>query len=344
MRIIITGASGLIGTNLAVRLLEGGHAVFGVDQRPNPWEPRVPVHVQDLRLPHGDADRAAWRAFGPADAVVHLAARAKVHESVERPENALDNYKITFGVLEYCRLAGAERAGAEGGEKPVPVVYGSSRETYGEQNTFPVPEEAVRLEGAASPYAAAKLADEALIRAYGRCYGLDHVIIRYSNVYGRYDDYNRLGRFLPILFDRVPSGETVPIYGAEKAYDFTYIDDAVDGTLAAVEQLVADARGRNPQWVSGHAINLGTGEPTTLLAAAEIVARAAGMAPRLDPQPMRAGEISRYVADLSKARALLGYEPHWPPERGIPAFFEWWRAYYAGRTAAPQPTSEPGPR
>ena len=324
MRVIITGASGLIGTNLAVRLLEGGHAVFGVDERPNPWDARVPVHVQDLRQPHSNADRAAWAAFWGADAVVHLAARAKVHESVERPENALDNYKVTFGVLEHCRATGA------------PMVYGSSRETYGEQAAFPVPEDAVRLEGAASPYAAAKLADEALIRAYGRCYGLGFVIIRYSNVYGRYDDYDRLGRFLPILFDRIPSGETVPIYGAEKAYDFTYIDDAVDGTLAAAEQLVA-----NPQWVSGHAINLGTGEPTTLLAAAEIVARAAGVAPRLDPQPMRAGEISRYVADLSKARALLGYEPQWPPERGIPAFFEWWRAHYAGRTAAPEPAPEP---
>ena len=317
MRIIITGASGLIGTNLAVRLLDQGHEVFGVDERPNPWTPRVPVHVQDLRAPHAAGDVVAWRSFGRADVVVHLAARAKVHESVERPENALDNYKITHGVLEYCRHTGT------------PMVYGSSRETYGEQTTFPVPEDAVRLEGAASPYAAAKLADEALIRAYGRCYGLGFVIIRYSNVYGRYDDYDRLGRVLPIFFDRIPRGETVPIYGAEKAYDFTYIDDAVDGTFAAVEQLVV-----NPPWVSGNAINLGTGEPTSLLEAAQIVARTAGVVPRLDPRPMRAGEISRYVADLTRARALLGYEPQWPPTRGIPEFFAWWRSHYGGRGAS----------
>jgi nucleoside-diphosphate-sugar epimerase len=323
MRIIITGASGLIGTNLAIRLLDEGHVVFGVDERPNPWDPRVPVHVQDLRAPHSAADREAWLAFGAADALVHLAARAKVHESVERPENALDNYKITHGVLEHCRLASTP-AGT-----PVPIVYGSSRETYGEQTAFPVPEDAVRLEGAASPYAAAKLADEALIRAYGRCYGVGFVIIRYSNVYGRYDDYDRLGRVLPIFFDRIPRGETVPIYGAEKAYDFTYIDDAVDGTFAAVEQLVA-----NPAWVSGNAINLGTGEPTTLLEAAKIVARAAGVEAKLEPQPMRAGEISRYVADLSKARTLLGYEPQWPPAKGIPRFFEWWRTHYGRQAAA----------
>ena len=309
MRIVITGASGLIGTNLALKLLDEGHDVFGVDERANPWTPRVAVHIQDLREPH---QGEAWRSFGKADAVVHLAARAKVHESVERPENALDNYKITFGVLEYCRLTST------------PVVYGSSRETYGEQTTFPVPEDAVRLEGAASPYAAAKLADEALIRAYNRCYGVGFIIIRYSNVYGRFDDYDRLGRVLPIFFDRIPRGETVPIYGAEKAYDFTYIDDAVEGTFAAVEQLAV-----NPGWVSGNAINLGTGEPTTLMEAAQIVARTAGVEAKLDPQPMRAGEISRYVADLSKARALLGYEPQWPPERGIPEFFKWWRSHYA---------------
>jgi nucleoside-diphosphate-sugar epimerase len=313
MRIVITGASGLIGTNLALKLLDEGHDVFGVDERPNPWTARVPIHTQDLRQPHHGE---AWRAFGKADAVVHLAARAKVHESVERPENALDNYKITHGVLEYCRLTAT------------PVVYGSSRETYGEQTTFPVREDAVRLEGAASPYAAAKLADEALIRAYGRCYGMGFVIIRYSNVYGRYDDFDRLGRVLPIFFDRIPRGETVPIYGAEKAYDFTYIDDAVDGTFAAVERLVSD-----PAKVSGHAINLGTGEATTLLDAAQIVAHTAGVEPKLDPQPMRAGEISRYVADLSKARTLLGYEPQWPPSRGIPEFFKWWRSHYFDRAA-----------
>src|SRR5688572_27735863 len=313
MRIIITGASGLIGTNLALKLLDEGHDVFGIDHRPNPWTERIAVHVQDLREPHHGE---GWPAFGEADALVHLAARAKVHESVERPENALDNYRITHGVLEYCRRFST------------PVVYGSSRETYGEQTAFPVPEDAVRLEGAASPYAAAKLADEALIRAYGRCYGLSFVIIRYSNVYGRYDDYDRLGRVLPIFFDRIPRGETVPIYGAEKAYDFTYIDDAVDGTFAAVEQLVA-----NRERVSGNAINLGTGDATTLLEAAEIVARTAGVEPRLDPQPMRAGEISRYAADLSRARALLGYEPQWPPSRGIPEFFEWWRSHYADRAA-----------
>jgi nucleoside-diphosphate-sugar epimerase len=307
MRIIVTGASGLIGTNTALRLLDDGHQVLGIDKDPNPWTSRVPVRLEDLRDPSSEPG-AAW---GTADLVLHLAARAKVHESVEHPENALANYTVTHRVLEYCRRTGT------------PIIFGSSRETYGEQAHVPVAEDAVRVEGAASPYAAAKLGEEALIHAYGRCYGLRYVIIRFSNVYGRYDDYRRNGRFIPLLCEKLPRGEPITIYGPQKTYDFTYIDDAVEGVVRAIERLV-----HTPEQVSGHAINLGTGKGTTLLEAAQLVAKAAGVEPRFVIAEMRVGEISRYVADISKARALLGYEPRYPPERGIPEFYRWWRAWY----------------
>jgi UDP-glucose 4-epimerase len=314
MRVVITGASGLIGTNLALRLLDERHEVFGVDVEPNPWTDRFQVHLQDLRERHRGE---AWDPWGRADAVVHLAARAKVHESVERPENALDNYSITAGVLEYCRRT------------ETPIVFGSSRETYGEQSTLPVPEDAARIEGAASPYAAAKLGEEALIRAYGRCYGLPHAVIRFSNVYGRYDNYGRLERVLPIFFDRLRRGEPIQIFGPDKAYDFTYIDDAIDGTYAAVNALA-----RNPQWISGHTINLGTGRATTLLDAAHLAAQAVGVEPNIEILDMRVGEITRYVADITKARTLLGYEPQWPPTRGIPEFYKWWAEWYGAPVIA----------
>ena len=321
MRVVITGASGLIGTNLALRLLDEGHEVFGIDKDPNQWTDRVPVYQQDLRIAWPED---AARAWGRADLVVHLAARAKVHESVERPANALENYTITFHTLEYCRGTNT------------PVIFGSSRETYGEQVRVPVPEDAVRLEGSASPYAAAKLGEEALVRAYGRCYGLGVAIVRFSNVYGRFDDITRTGRFLPILFMRVPNGETVPIYGAEKAYDFTYIDDAVDGTYRLAQRLVGHA-----ERVSGEAFNLGSGEGTTLVEAAHIVGRAAGVEPRLEIHPMRVGEISRYVADISKAQERLGYTPRYMATDGIPLFFRWWREWY-GQGAHVQPADAAG--
>ena len=320
MRIILTGASGLIGTNLALRLLDEGHDVFGIDKVPNPWTDCVAVTIQDLR----ETGHEAGAAWGRGDVVVHFAARAKVHESVLRPENALENYVITHNVLEYCRAT------------HTPIIFGSSRETYGEQTVFPVPEDAVRLEGAASPYAASKLADEALIQAYGRCYGLPFVIFRFSNVYGRYDDLARNGRFVPLLCQRIPRGEPVTIFGPQKAYDFTYIDDAIDGVARAIERLV-----KRPAAVSGHAINLGCGRATTLLEAAQLVAKAAGVEPCLSFGEMRPGEISRYVADISKARALLGYDPQYPAARGIPLAYQWWREWYAPTEGAAQVRSQP---
>jgi len=307
MRVIVTGASGLIGTNLALRLLDEGHQVFGIDKDPNPWTDRVPVEVQDLRVAWPPAT-AEW---GRADVVVHLAARAKVHESVEQPANALENYTITHRVLEYCR------------QSATPVIFGSSRETYGEQASVPVPEEAARIEGAASPYAAAKLGEEALIRAYNRCFEVPFIIFRFSNVYGRYDDLSRNGRFIPLLCDRLPKGETITLFGAEKTYDFTYIDDAIDGVMRGVQKLVDE-----PERVSGHAINLGTGQGTTLLQAAKLVAKAAGVEPKFEIAEKRVGEISRYVADLTKARTLLGYQPKYQPEQGIPEFYRWWREWH----------------
>jgi UDP-glucose 4-epimerase len=311
MRIVITGARGLIGTNLGLRLLDEGHEILGVDKDPNPWTDRIPLLLDDLR----ESNKHRGRAWGTSDLVIHMAARAKVHESVQRPENALANYTITSHVLELCR------------EQQTPIVFGSSRETYGEQPRMPVPEDAVRLEGAASPYAAAKLADEALIRAYSRCFGLRFVIIRFSNVYGRYDDLARNGRFIPLLCDRLPRGEPVTIFGPEKTFDFTYVDDAIDGVCRAIERLEY-----SPESVSGHAINLGTGQGTSLLEAAKLVAAAAQVEPNLAFASMRVGEISRYVADVSKAQQLLGYAPRFPSSRGIPLAYEWWRSWYGGRS------------
>lgn len=313
MRVIITGSSGLIGTSLGLRLIADGVEVAGIDRLPNPWTDRIPTQLEDL-CATGNLDAASW---GKADVVVHLAARAKVHESVEHPSNALENYTVTHRVLDYCRQTGT------------PVIFGSSREVYGEQATVPVREDAVRVEGAASPYAAAKLADEALIRSFARCFDLPFVIIRFSNVYGRFDDLQRNGRFVPLLCDRVPRRAPITIFGPHKTFDFTYIDDAVDGVVRTIDRLV-----RAPTTVSGNAINLGTGTGTTLLEAATLVANAAGIDPYFELGTIRVGEISQYVADLGKARELLGYEPRFPSATGIPLAYRWWREWHFGEAPA----------
>jgi UDP-glucose 4-epimerase len=309
MRVIITGSSGLIGTSLGLRLMTDGIEVVGIDRLPNPWTDRIRTRLEDL-CATGELDTTPW---GDADVVVHLAARAKVHESVEHPSNALQNYTVTHRVLDYCRQTGT------------PVIFGSSREVYGEQATVPVREDAVRVEGAASPYAAAKLADEALIRSFARCFDLPFVIIRFSNVYGRFDDLERNGRFVPLLCDRVPRRAPLTIFGPHKTFDFTYIDDAVDGVVRAIDRVV-----HAPKVVTGHAINIGTGAGTTLLEAATLVANAAGVDPYFDLGTIRVGEISQYVADLGKARELLGYTPQFPASTGIPLAYRWWREWHFG--------------
>ena len=120
-RILITGASGQIGTNLAARLKEMGYEVFGVDKRSNTWTDETPTLLQDLSSTYrnhlggiGNVD------YGQVDLVVHLAANAKVHELVEHPERAFDNFMMTFNVIEYCR------------QNNIPLVFSSTREGYGD--------------------------------------------------------------------------------------------------------------------------------------------------------------------------------------------------------------------
>ncbi len=157
LSLLITGSSGQIGTNLALRALADGWQVLGLDFRPNTWSDAIPTVVHDLRdhsIPLTDI-LAPCLPAAPLDCVVHLAAHAKVHELVTYPERALENIAILFPVLEFCR------------EHRIPLVFGSSREVYADiQRTITMDhtrEEHADFAFAASPYSASKIAGEALI-------------------------------------------------------------------------------------------------------------------------------------------------------------------------------------
>jgi nucleoside-diphosphate-sugar epimerase len=126
MRILITGSSGQIGTNLGLYLQEQGHSVFGVDIRPNSWTDAIPTRQQDLSIPARDFTNGIGAIAYPPDldAVVHFAAHAKVHELVEQPNRALENITMTFNVLEYCR------------RHNLPLIFSSSREVYGDIHRY----------------------------------------------------------------------------------------------------------------------------------------------------------------------------------------------------------------
>ncbi|HXH88556.1 MAG TPA: NAD-dependent epimerase/dehydratase family protein [Gaiellaceae bacterium] len=309
MRILVTGSSGQIGTNLVLRLLADGHEVFGVDKRQNTWvgDGQFRYLLQDLSghypaYPGG----IGGVEYPETDLVVHLAAHAKVHQLVAEPHRALENLMMTFNVLEFCRPQG------------IPLVFSSTREVYGDVHRFEGYAEATAdFAFTESPYSASKIASEAFIYAYAKCYGLDYLAFRFSNVYGRFDnDLARMTRVLPLFTHRLSRGEPIVVYGPEKVLDFTYVDDCVDGIVRGVEAL-AGGRVRN------ETINLAYGEGNSLVRAAELIAAALDVEPQVDTAPARLGEVTRYVADISKARDLLGWEPETPLEHGIPASVAW---------------------
>ncbi|HXH96169.1 MAG TPA: NAD-dependent epimerase/dehydratase family protein [Gaiellaceae bacterium] len=316
MRVLVTGSSGQIGTNLALRLHADGHDVFGVDRRPNTWTDAFPYLLQDLSM------QQAELAFPPSDVIVHLAAHAKVHELVLHPHRALENAIVTFNVLEYAR---AQR---------LPVVFASSREVYGDVHRFDeYVEDSADFAFTESTYSASKIAGEAFVYSYARCYGLPYLVFRFSNVYGRYDnDLHRMVRVLPLFTHRLRRGEPITIYGgAEKTLDFTYVDDCVDGIVRGLESLVAGG-------VVNETINLAYGRGSSLVHAATLIAAELGVEPQMTLAPSLLGEVTHYVAHLEKARTLLGYEPHVPLEDGIPRMVAWFLEH---RAAHPEEEERP---
>jgi nucleoside-diphosphate-sugar epimerase len=301
MRVLITGSSGQIGTNLALRLLDAGHSVFGVDIRPNTWTDRIETLLQDLSAPHKHFEGGIGHARYPDDAqvVVHLAAHAKVHELVQQPDRALENITMTFNVLEYCR------------QNNLPVLFSSSREVYGDIHRYITEESHADFAFTESPYSASKIAGEALVYSYAQCFGLQYLVFRFSNVYGRYDnDIARMERVIPLFIRRIKDGLPVTVFGADKVLDFTHIDDCVDGIWRGIEQVTSGCGGNQT-------INLAYGRGESLVTMAQYVGEALGREPEIHVEPSKVGEVTHYVANIGKARAMLGYDPQTPLREGI---------------------------
>jgi nucleoside-diphosphate-sugar epimerase len=310
VRILITGSSGQIGTNLALRLGTDGHDVFGVDKRLNTWTDDFRYLLQDLSGHYPSfPDGIGGVEYPQVDMVVHLAAHAKVHQLVRHPHRALENAVMTFNVLEYCR------------QQNLPIIFSSSREVYGDVHRFSTQEAQADFAYTESTYSASKIASEAMIYSYARCYGLPYLVFRFSNVYGRFDnDLARMVRVIPLFIHTMSQDEPVTVFGAEKTLDFTYVDDCVDGIVRGIEAL---SEGR----VVNETINLAYGQGNTLVRAAELIASEVGVEPKITLAPSLLGEVTRYVADTAKARQLLGYNPQVPLEEGIAHAVAWFKAH-----------------
>ena len=324
MKVLLTGSSGQIGTNLGLRLRRDGHEVFGIDKRQNTWTDEFPYLLQDL-AGHYAPFRGGINGveYPKVDLVVHLAAHAKVHQLVRQPHRALENAVMTFNVLEYARLL------------HIPIVFSSSREVYGDVHRFDEYREQVAdFAYAESTYSASKIAGEAFIYSYARCYGLPYLVFRFSNVYGRFDnDLGRMVRVIPLFIHSMLRNEPITIYGGrDKTLDFTYVDDCIEGIVRGIEAL---AEGR----VVNQTINLAYGRGNTLVHCAERIAAELDVDPHMTMAPSLLGEVTHYVADLSKARELLGYDPQVPLDEGIARAVVWFREHRAAHPEENVPVS-----
>lgn len=319
MRILITGSSGQIGTNLGLYLQERGHFVFGIDKRANTWTHEIETLLQDLSAPYRDFQNGIGHVEYPPDLdlVVHFAAHAKVHELVEQPDRALENINMTFNVLEFCRY------------NNLPIIFSSSREVYGDIHRYITEESYADFAFTESPYSASKISGEALIYSYAQCYGINYLVFRFSNVYGRYDnDIHRMERVIPLFIHKIKNDEPITIFGRDKVLDFTYVDDCVSGIYAGIKLLIENPKATN------QTINLAYGQGNSLVDMASYIADALGKEPEVNIEPSQVGEVTHYVANIGKARALLNYEPKTPLKEGINKAvawsLDWWENHPPG--------------
>lgn len=314
MKILLTGSSGEIGTNLALKLKEEGHKVFGIDKRRNTWTDEFQYLLLDLSqrfsiFENGFGD--ATMPFKP-DVVVHFAANAKVHELVKHPSRAMDNIQITHNVLEYCRI------------NKIPIVFSSSREVYGDIHRFGdnkiTGEHKADFKFTESPYSASKISGEALIYSYAKCYDLPYLVFRFSNVYGRYDnDIERMERVIPLFIKKIDSNEPIIVYGKDKLLDFTYVLDCINGVYSGIEKLVS-------RELKNETINLAYGGGHTLLDLVSYIEETLGKKAELSIEKSQVGEVTYYVADISKAKKLLGYNPKIPLGEGIKRAIDFYKS------------------
>jgi len=236
---------------------------------------------------------------------VHLAAWAKVHQLVREPEKALENVEMAFAALEIARAVGA------------PIMFGSSREVYGDIHRHVTNEAMADFVVAESPYSASKIAGEAFFYSYARCYGIRHLVFRFSNVYGRYDnDLERMERVIPLFVKEIAAGRPIVAYGRSKMFDFTYVDDCVRGILAGIDALSAGT-------IGNQTINLAYGQGQTLFDLITLIELALDTTATVSYEQPLTGEVTKYVADISKARDLLNYDPEVPLALGIKKYVAW---------------------
>jgi UDP-glucose 4-epimerase len=298
-KILITGSSGTIGTRLFEKLLAENYDVIGFDRKHNKWS----NNLNKLTI-IGDLLKKEDIKKNPTDIdiVVHLAANIKVYDSVLNPDSALENIISTYNILDFCRRKNIKN-----------IIFSSSRESYGNRKKIIAKEKDVDINLCESPYAASKISDEVLMHSFSKCYKINHIIFRFSNVYGMYDESDR---FVPLMIRTMKANDNVTIFGKDKFLDFTYIDDCIEGVIKCIE---------NFSKVKNNVFNIASGKSSNLIDVAKIIKRNLNSKSQILIGKSRQGEVIKYIADISKAKKMFGYNPVTSLEEGVRLSINWYK-------------------
>ncbi len=313
MNFLVTGGAGFIGSHVCERLLRDGHRVWAFDDLNDFYDPAIKrqtlADIAALGKPftfvHGDLTDvgAVNELFVTAkfDQVIHLAARAGVRPSLEQPAlYQRVNVEGTVNLLEAARKSGVKK-----------ITVASSSSVYGVNAKVPFSERDP-IFSAISPYAASKLACEALGHTYHHVYKMDVAVLRFFTVYGpRQRPDLAIHKFTQLI----DAGKPIPVFGdGSTARDHTFVTDILEGVIACTKREFGF-----------EIFNLGESQVIRLDKLIALIETALGKRAVIDRQPLQPGDVPITYADISKAQQMLGYQPSVKAEKGIPLFVDWFR-------------------
>ena len=315
MKYLVTGCAGFIGWKVTEFLLEAGHTVVGLDNLNDAYDSQVKqwrlqqlegtpnFHFHRSDICDRDVLQTIFQEDTPTfDAVINLAARAGVRQSVENPWIYVDtNVTGTLNLLELCREFAVKK-----------FVLASTSSLYGANNPLPFSEEA-NTDEPLSPYAASKKGAESLCHSYHHLYDIDVTIFRFFTVYG---PAGRPDMSAFRFVQWISEGKPVLVYGDGKqsSRDYTYLEDIARGVIAGLKPLKYEV------------INLGSDSPIVLMDTIRLIEELVGRKAELSHQPFHPADVRATWANIQKAEKLLGWRPQVSFRQGITALVEWYQA------------------
>lgn len=322
--ILVTGAAGFIGFHTAMRLLESGEQVVGIDNLNDYYD----VNLKKARLQKLEAyekftfvkqdisDKEGmeklWGEHGPFLRVIHLAAQAGVRYSLENPYAYIESNIVGhLNIIEQCRHT-------EGFEH---LVYASSSSVYGGNTKLPFSVQD-RVDNPISIYAATKKSDELMSHAYSHLFRIPQTGLRFFTVYG---PWGRPDMAYFIFAKAICEGKKLPVFNnGEMKRDFTYIDDIVSGVVSVLANPPQEEEGKAPARV----LNIGNTKSEHLMDFIGLIEDSLGKKAELEFMPMQDGDVPATYAEITETTDVAGYKPTTSIQEGVPQFIQWYKEYY----------------